>query len=108
MIGTASAKTPLQRHFADPCCGSRSAEGVGEIDTGSESEARGQTWRMDPAASDRYLQGLPEDVAEMLRATNRPGMAALRRYLAESGAIAFLGAGVSAPLLTQPGAVASA
>src|SRR5579859_6365781 len=45
-----------------------------------------------------YLDGLrPERAAELAR-VNRPGLAALREYLASGEAVAFLGAGVSAPL----------
>ncbi|MFI7641400.1 SIR2 family protein [Nonomuraea sp. NPDC049400] len=47
---------------------------------------------------DRYLDGLPEGQRERLARVNRPGLAALRDHLAGGEAIAFLGAGVSAPL----------
>ena len=45
-----------------------------------------------------YLGGLsPEQAAELAR-VNEPGLTALRGYLASGQAVAFLGAGVSAPL----------
>jgi SIR2-like protein len=45
-----------------------------------------------------YLSGLsPEQAAELAR-VNAPGLTALREYLASGQAVAFLGAGVSAPL----------
>src|SRR5690348_10022283 len=48
--------------------------------------------------ADGYLAGLsPERAAELAR-VNGPGLAALRKYLDSGKAIAFLGAGVSAPL----------
>ncbi len=53
---------------------------------------------MSAAEPDAYLDDLTPDQAAVLRAVNRPGMAALRRYLAAGNAVAFLGAGVSAPL----------
>jgi hypothetical protein len=47
---------------------------------------------------DEYLAELaPERAAELAR-VNGPGLAALRQYLASGEAVAFLGAGVSAPL----------
>jgi hypothetical protein len=50
----------------------------------------------DPTAG--YLGGLsPEQAAELAR-VNEPGLTALRGYLASGQAVAFLGAGVSAPL----------
>jgi hypothetical protein len=50
------------------------------------------------AESPVYLDGLSPDQARALRAVNRPGMAALDRYLTSGEALAFLGAGVSVPL----------
>jgi hypothetical protein len=52
----------------------------------------------DSVRPDGYLRALPTDQAEALRAVNGPGLAALRSYLARGEAVAFLGAGVSAPL----------
>ena len=45
-----------------------------------------------------YLGGLPRAQAEELARVNGPGLAALRGYLGSGQAVAFLGAGVSAPL----------
>ena len=45
-----------------------------------------------------YLGGLPAGQAAELARVNGPGLAALRGYLASGQAVAFLGAGVSAPL----------
>ena len=45
-----------------------------------------------------YLGGLPAARAEELARVNDPGLAALRGYLGSGQAVAFLGAGVSAPL----------
>ncbi len=45
-----------------------------------------------------YLGGLPAGQAAELARVNGPGLAALREYLASGQAVAFLGAGVSAPL----------
>src|SRR5213592_4863901 len=45
-----------------------------------------------------YLAGLPADQRAALERVNAPGLAALRRYLSSGQAVAFLGAGVSAPL----------
>jgi hypothetical protein len=45
-----------------------------------------------------YLAGLPHDQAAELDSVNGPGLTALRGYLDSGGAVAFLGAGVSAPL----------
>ena len=45
-----------------------------------------------------YLDGLPADQRAELARVNGPGLAALRGYLASGEAVAFLGAGVSAPL----------
>jgi hypothetical protein len=45
-----------------------------------------------------YLDGLPPEQAAELARVNEPGLTALRRYLASGQAVAFLGAGVSAPL----------
>ena len=47
---------------------------------------------------DGYLHGLPSARAEELVRVNGPGLAALRGYLESGAAVAFLGAGVSAPL----------
>jgi tetratricopeptide (TPR) repeat protein len=45
-----------------------------------------------------YLAGLPAAQREELTRVNGAGLAALRRYLSSGQAVAFLGAGVSAPL----------
>lgn len=45
-----------------------------------------------------YLDGLPPEQAAALDQVNRAGLAALRTYLADGDAIAFLGAGASVPL----------
>jgi tetratricopeptide (TPR) repeat protein len=45
-----------------------------------------------------YLAGAPAGQAEALTRVNAPGLAALRTYLGSGQAVAFLGAGVSAPL----------
>jgi hypothetical protein len=45
-----------------------------------------------------YLDGLPSARAEELARVNGPGMEALRGYLKSGAAVAFLGAGASAPL----------
>jgi tetratricopeptide (TPR) repeat protein len=45
-----------------------------------------------------YLSGLPEDQRDELTRVSAPGSTALREYLASGQAVAFLGAGVSAPL----------
>jgi hypothetical protein len=45
-----------------------------------------------------YLSGLPPARAKELERVNGPGLAALERYLVSGQAVAFLGAGVSAPL----------
>src|SRR5690348_1777834 len=45
-----------------------------------------------------YLTGLSSVQAQELIRVNCPGLAALRRYLASGEAVAFLGAGASAPL----------
>jgi hypothetical protein len=45
-----------------------------------------------------YLDGLPPAQAAELTRVNKPGLTALRDYLATGQAVAFLGAGVSAPL----------
>ena len=45
-----------------------------------------------------YLGGLPPEQAEELARVNAPGLTALREYLDSGQAVAFLGAGVSAPL----------
>jgi tetratricopeptide (TPR) repeat protein len=48
--------------------------------------------------ADDYLAGLPADQRAELTRVNEPGLSALRGYLAAGQAVAFLGAGVSAPL----------
>jgi hypothetical protein len=45
-----------------------------------------------------YLGGLPPAQGEDMARVNAPGLGALREYLASGEAVAFLGAGVSAPL----------
>jgi hypothetical protein len=45
-----------------------------------------------------YLGGLPADQQQEMARVNGPGLAALRGYLGSGRAVAFLGAGVSAPL----------
>ena len=45
-----------------------------------------------------YLAGLPEPQRQELARVNGPGLTALRGYLKSGEAVAFLGAGVSAPL----------
>src|SRR5580704_16842580 len=50
----------------------------------------------DPVAD--YLDGLPPERAAELARVNGPGLEALRGYLESSAAVAFLGAGASAPL----------
>jgi tetratricopeptide (TPR) repeat protein len=45
-----------------------------------------------------YLGGLPPAWAEELARVNSPGLTALHKHVASRGAVAFLGAGVSAPL----------
>jgi hypothetical protein len=45
-----------------------------------------------------YLAGLPESQREELARVNKPGLTALREYLASGEAVAFLGARASAPL----------
>jgi len=45
-----------------------------------------------------YLAGLPADQRAGLERVNAPGVAALRSYLNSGQAVAFLGAGASAPL----------
>lgn len=45
-----------------------------------------------------YLAGLPADRRAVLARVNAPGLAAMRSYLSSGDAVAFLGAGVSAPL----------
>ncbi|MFF5292613.1 SIR2 family NAD-dependent protein deacylase [Paractinoplanes globisporus] len=47
---------------------------------------------------DEYLSGLEPEQARALARVNAPGLAALREYLAAGEAVAFLGAGASAPL----------
>ncbi|MFF5292609.1 SIR2 family NAD-dependent protein deacylase [Paractinoplanes globisporus] len=49
-------------------------------------------------AAPAYLAGLEPGQAEMLAQVNAPGLKALRRYLDAGEAVAFLGAGASAPL----------
>ena len=48
--------------------------------------------------ADDYSAGLPPEWAEELARVNGPGLAALRGYLDSGEAVAFLGAGASAPL----------
>ena len=48
--------------------------------------------------ADDYSAGLPPEWAAELTRVNAPGLAALRKYLDSGEAVAFLGAGVSAPL----------
>lgn len=48
--------------------------------------------------SDAYLSGLSESDADRLSAANAPGLSALTKHLASGQAVAFLGAGASAPL----------
>ena len=48
--------------------------------------------------ADDYLAELPPDRAAELARVNGPGLTALRKYLDSGEAVAFLGAGVSAPL----------
>lgn len=47
---------------------------------------------------ERYLGSLPESERRELARVNRAGLAALREHLASGQAVAFLGAGASAPL----------
>src|SRR5690349_3658116 len=47
---------------------------------------------------DDYLAGLPPERAAELTQVNGPGLTALHGYLDSGAAVAFLGAGVSAPL----------
>jgi hypothetical protein len=53
---------------------------------------------MDGARSADYLARLPESQREELARVNKPGLTALRAYLASGEAVAFLGAGASVPL----------
>ncbi|MFF5292825.1 SIR2 family protein [Paractinoplanes globisporus] len=53
---------------------------------------------MSDDAEAAYLSGLRADQAETLTRVNRPGLQALREYLSDGDAVAFLGAGASAPL----------
>ena len=46
----------------------------------------------------KYLAGLPEDQQARLQRFNRHGLSELQTYLASGKAVAFLGAGASAPL----------
>jgi len=48
--------------------------------------------------ADDYLAGLPADQRAELTRVNEPGLSALRGYLTSGQAVAFLGAGASAPL----------
>jgi hypothetical protein len=52
-----------------------------------------------------YLAGLAPEVGRRLSGVNAAGVAALGKYLASGEAVAFLGAGVSAPLYPLWGAV---
>src|SRR5579862_6839694 len=45
-----------------------------------------------------YLSGLPTAQQEVLAQVNGPGLVTLRSYLHSGEAVAFLGAGVSAPI----------
>jgi hypothetical protein len=56
---------------------------------------------------DAYLDGLLNEQAEVLRAVNGSGLAAMRKYLRQREAVAFLGAGASAPLYPLWGAAIS-
>jgi len=53
---------------------------------------------MDGDLPAEYLAGLPEGQREELARVNKPGLTALCEYLASGEAVAFLGAGASAPL----------
>jgi SIR2-like domain len=53
---------------------------------------------MSEAVQPDYLAAVTPEQARQLAAVNAAGLAALRRYLAAGDAVAFLGAGVSAPL----------
>lgn len=53
---------------------------------------------MSPDVLPAYLAALPPAQARTLAAVNKPGLAALRDHLAAGDAVAFLGAGASAPL----------
>ena len=50
------------------------------------------------AAAGRYLEGLTDALQASLAEINRPGLAALTNHLTSGRAVAFLGAGTSAPL----------
>jgi hypothetical protein len=58
-------------------------------------------------AVEGYLAGLTPELAGQLSGVNAAGVAALGKYLASGEAVAFLGAGVSAPLYPLWGAVIS-
>src|ERR1700680_4109024 len=49
-----------------------------------------------------YLAGLPESQRDELARVNKPGLAALREYLASGEAVAFLGALRAHAMLDQP------
>jgi hypothetical protein len=55
--------------------------------------------------ADSYLDGLTPERREDLTRVNGPGLTALREYVASGEAVAFLGAGVSAPLYPLWGAL---
>jgi hypothetical protein len=63
--------------------------------------------RDDPAYHSEYLAGIEDDERARLVRVNRSGLAALKGYLANGKAIAFLGAGASAPLYPLWGGVIS-
>src|SRR5215471_1973961 len=46
----------------------------------------------------RYLEGLADDQRARSAEINRPGLRALRHHMGSGRAVAFLGAGTSAPL----------
>jgi len=53
--------------------------------------------------ADDYLAGLPDPQKEELTRVNSAGLKALREYLKSGQAVAFLGAGVSAPRIRLGG-----
>lgn len=53
---------------------------------------------MAAAEDEAYLAGLPDDQRQALARVNRPGLALLREVIDGGEALAFLGAGASAPL----------
>jgi tetratricopeptide (TPR) repeat protein len=58
----------------------------------------GRVWRMQGNQWAAYLTGLAPEQAQQLAEVNVAGMDHLRRYLRSGEAVAFLGAGASAPL----------